>query len=151
MKFLCNDELIICNVAILLLCFLLSFYLPPAQKLNKAAVATLEFQLTAKERGRVSVTGTDCSSSACLRSSWLGRRTSPARRTTSGRLRNPAVFVSPSPGCASAVRAPQIRDCNSAHVCADECREGCIINGQIIPAVCLAETVDLKTIGGLID
>lgn len=29
-------------------------------------------------------------------------------------------------------------------------REGCIINGQIIPMVCLAEAVDFGTIGGLI-
>lgn len=42
------------------------------------------------------------------------------------------------------------RGCIYAYICADECREGCIINGQIIPAVCLAEAVDFKTMGGLL-
>lgn len=35
-------------------------------------------------------------------------------------------------------------------VCADECRERCIINGQIIPTVCLTEAMDFETIGALI-
>lgn len=84
----------ICISLLLAELFCLMYLRPPAQRLSKAVVEILEFQLTASGRGQVSVTGTDCTSSVCLPSSWWGRRTSPVRRTTSGQLRNPAAFVS---------------------------------------------------------
>ncbi len=65
----------------------------PTQKLTKAAVEILESQLMANGRGQVFVTETDSTLSVFLPLSWWGRRTSPVRRTTSGRLRNPAVSV----------------------------------------------------------
>ena len=37
---------------------------------------------------------TDCTSSVCRLLSWWARKTSPARKTTSGQPRSPAVFVS---------------------------------------------------------
>lgn len=131
----------------------------PTQKLTKAAVEILESQLTASGRGRVFVTETDCTLSVCPPLSWSGRRTSLVRKTTSGRLRNPAVFVSSWDAlrCSDSTCAVCPHMCMSTaplmwvHKCVtDECREGCIINGQIIPTVCLAEAVDFETIGGLI-
>lgn len=64
------------------------------QKLTKAVVEILESQLMANGRGQVFVTETGSTLSVCLPLSWWGRRTSPVKRTTSGRLRNQAVFVS---------------------------------------------------------
>lgn len=129
----------------------------PTQKLTKAVVETLESRLMANGRGLVFVTGTDSTLSVFLPLSWWGRRTSPARRTTSGRLRNPAAFVSPcfpyiiqilhNTICTSTTL---LKRGINMYVCADECREGCIINDQIIPTVCQAEAVDFETIGGLI-
>lgn len=66
----------------------------PIQKLSKAVAEILEYQHMVNERGQVSVMGTDFTSSVCLPLNWWERRTSPVRRTTSGQLRNPVVFVS---------------------------------------------------------
>lgn len=77
---------------LIILAYVISFSL--TQKLTKAAVEIPEFHLMANGRGQVFVTGTDSTLSVCLPLSWWARRTSPVRRTISGRLRNPAVFVS---------------------------------------------------------
>lgn len=71
--------------------FLFFFYL---QRSNRAAVVTPGSHPMANGRVRAFVTETSCTSSACPPLSWWGRRTSPVKRTTSGRPRNPAASVS---------------------------------------------------------
>lgn len=95
------------------------------QKSNRAAAATPGSHPTASGRGRVSATETGCTSSACPPSSWWGRRTSPVKRTTSGRPRSPAASVS--------LRASPAHPCQHINMDAGTARR--IINGPIIPTL----------------
>lgn len=85
-----------CQISILIMIipYIIYFFLGLAQKLTKAAAETLASHPMANGRGQASAMGTDSTLSVCLPSSWWGRRTSRVRRTISGRLKNPAVFVS---------------------------------------------------------
>lgn len=70
------------------------FFLPP-QRSSRAAAEILEFPPTGSGKAWASATATDSTSSACPPSSWWARRTSPARKTTSGPRRSPAASVGP--------------------------------------------------------
>lgn len=60
----------------------------------------------------------------------------------------PALDIHRAHACACVRHYPH--GCINMYVCVDGRRESCIINGQIIPAVCRAEAVDCETMGGLI-
>lgn len=75
-------------------CWISFFFFFYLQRSNRAAVVTPGSHPMANGRGRAFVTETSCTSSACPPLSWWGRRTSPVKRTTSGRPRNPAASVS---------------------------------------------------------
>lgn len=72
-----------------------SFVFLPLQRSSRAAAEIQGFPPTASGKALASVTATGCTSSACPPSSWWARRTSPARKTTSGPQRSPAASVGP--------------------------------------------------------